>query len=163
MADLLHLAHRLLEVVRARPLRPAEQARAAALLRPQERPLFWQQTPADQRHGWESAARVMARTPARRDLARAALLHDVGKGIVRLSVPGRILAGVLSLLHLPAPGALGAYLAHGPCGAEALQAAGAEPVVVAYARHHHRPRPPAVPTGDWDLLARADRLSKPGR
>lgn len=156
MGSLLHLARRFWQVVRARPLRPAEQSRAAALLRPAERPLFWRQTPADQRHGWECAARVMTCTPARRDLARAALLHDVGKGIVGLPVPGRVLAGVLALLHWPAPRPLRAYLAHGPCGADALAKAGAEPVVVAYARHHHGSRPPAVPVGDWDLLARAD-------
>jgi len=158
VTHLLHLARRFLGVIRSRPLRPLEQAQAAALLLPGERSLFWRQSPADQRHAHDCARRVTALAPGRRDLARAALLHDVGKGAVPLPVPGRVLAGVLPLLHLPTPGRLGAYVAHGPRGADALQAAGAETLVVAYARHHHGSRPAAVPPGDWDLLTRADRL-----
>lgn len=158
MGRLLHLARRFADVLRARPLGPAEQQAVAALLRCEERPLFWNQTAADQRHAYRGATRLMAEAPGRRDLARAALLHDVGKGAERLSVPGRVAAAALSLLHLPTPGRLGAYLAHSVLGADALQAAGAEPLVVDYARHHHGRRPPSAAPADWDLLARADHL-----
>jgi len=158
MNRLLHLARRLVGVVRSRPLSPLEQARVAALLCPGERQLFWRQSPVDQRHAHDCALRVTALDAGRRDLARAALLHDVGKGLAPLPVPGRVVAGFLSLLHLPAPGRLGSYLAHGPHGAEALRAAGAETLVVAYARHHHGARPAEIPPRDWDLLARADQL-----
>lgn len=158
MGRLPHLARRLVEVIRSQPLSPLEQAWVAARLSPGEGRLFWRQSPVDQRHAHDCALRVSALDPGRRDLARAALLHDVGKGMAPLSVLGRVVAGVLSLLHLPAPGRLGSYLAHGPCGAEALRAAGAETLVVAYARHHHGARPVEVLPGDWELLARADRL-----
>lgn len=156
MGRALHLADRFFGALRARPLSPLEQSRVAALLRRGERALFWAQGTADQRHAYVSAARVVGRAPGREDLARAALLHDVGKGTVRLSVPGRVLATLLSLLRLPTPGRLGAYVAHGPRGAEALQGAGAEPLVVAYARHHHGRRPPSAPADDWLLLTQAD-------
>ena len=157
MRQLLHLARRFFGVLRLRPLLPAEQTEAARLLRPEERALFWRQAAADQRHALECARAVLERAPGRLDLARAAVLHDVGKGTVRLGAGGRVLATGLSLLHLPTPGRLGAYLAHGPRGANELAAAGAEPLVVAYARHHHGARPPAVPAEDWDLLEAADR------
>jgi hypothetical protein len=156
MSRLGHLAGRFLGVLGARPLTPAEQRQVAGLLRPDERPLFWRQSPADQRHGYECACRVLSRAPARRDLVRAALLHDVGKGAARVRVPGRVLAAVLSGLHLPAPGELEDYLAHGPRGAEALRAAGAEPLVASYAQHHHGKPPPEVAADDWHLLAAAD-------
>ncbi|HSQ37266.1 MAG TPA: hypothetical protein VLS92_05165 [Acidimicrobiia bacterium] len=157
MTRLAHLARRFFGTLRRRPLRPAQQAEAAGLLHPEERKLFWGQGPADQRHALRCARAVLARAPGRFDLARAALLHDVGKGIVRLGVAGRVLATGLSLLRLPTPGRLGAYLEHGRSGADRLAAAGAEPLVVAYTRHHHDGRPAAVPAQDWELLAAADR------
>jgi len=157
MRHLSHLARRAFGALCLRPLQPGEQAEAARLLRPEERRLFWGQAAADQRHALGCARVVLERAPGRPDLARAALLHDVGKGMVRLGVGGRVLATGLSLLHLPTPGRLGAYLAHGCRGAHELARARAEPLVVAYARHHHAARPPAVSAEDWDLLEAADR------
>jgi len=157
MGRLAHLARRFLGHLHRRPLGPAEQAEAASLLRPKERPLFWGQGPADQRHALQCTRAVLAAAPGRTDLARAALLHDVGKARARLGVVGRVLATGLPLLHLPTPGRLGAYRAHAASGAEELATAGAEPLVVAYARHHHEARPPAVPVDDWELLSAADR------
>jgi hypothetical protein len=157
MGRLSHLTRRFFRGLRRRPLRPAEQAEASRLLRPEERKLFWEQATPDQRHALECARALLERAPGRYDLARAALLHDVGKGTVWLGIPGRVLATGLSLLHLPTPGPLGIYLTHGPRGAEELAGLGAEPLVVAYARHHHAARPPAVSAEDWDLLKAADR------
>jgi putative nucleotidyltransferase with HDIG domain len=154
---LRHLVRRSFGVLRAQRLGPREQAEVARWLRPAEREVFWQQTPADQRHALACARAVVRRSPDRADLARAALLHDVGKALTPLGVIRRALATGLSLAHLPTPGRLRAYLAHGERGAEALQRGHAEPVVVAYARHHHGTRPAAVPAEDWDLLTGADR------
>jgi len=152
----LHLIRRFVWTLRARPLNPGEQAVAAAVVRPGEREAFWSQGPADQRHAVETALRVMAAAPGRPDLARAALLHDVAKRHARLGPIGRSLATVAGVLRLPAGRRWSTYLDHGPVAADELAAAGAEPLVVAYARHHHRGRPDGVAEDDWRILTAAD-------
>ncbi len=154
--QLRHLAARFFSVVRARPLGPREQAEAASLLRPGERRLFWDQPVADQRHALASARRALREAPGRRDLARAALLHDVGKRHARLGAIGRSLASAAALAGLPRRGRVAAYLDHGAVGAEELAAAGAEPIVVEFARWHHAARPAGFAEGEWALLQRAD-------
>lgn len=156
MSRLRHLVGRFFEVLGARPLSPREQTEAAALLTEGDRALFWAQPTADQRHGLDAARRVLAAAPGRRELARAALLHDVGKRHARLGVIGRSLASALDVLRLPTRGRLGAYLDHGPAGAEDLGSAGAEELVVAFAQHHHGSRPAAINEEDWALLLAAD-------
>jgi hypothetical protein len=151
-----HLVRRFFGVLRAGPLAPLEQAEVARLLRPAERDLFWAQPHADQRHGLESARAVAARRPEREDLARAALLHDVGKRHAALGAVARSLATTLGFLHLPLPARYAAYLEHGPAGAADLEAAGAEGIVVAFARHHHIGRPEDFDATDWADLCRAD-------
>lgn len=151
-----HLVRRFFGVLRAAPLRPEEQAWVASLLRPAESALFWGQAPADQRHGFACGRTVRAAAPGRDDLTRAALLHDVGKRHAGLGALGRSLATALASLRLPARGRLAVYLAHAAAGAADLAAAGAEPVVVAFARHHHDSRPEDMAAADWDLLCRAD-------
>jgi putative nucleotidyltransferase with HDIG domain len=155
---LRHLVRRFFEVLAARRPTPAEQLEAAALLRPAEAALFWDQPVADQRHGLESARTVAARLPDRPDLIRAALLHDVGKRHARLGVVGRSVASALELAHLPAPGRFHRYLAHGPLGAAELERAGAEEIVVAFAAAHHDRRPPQIDPVDWQILADADAV-----
>jgi hypothetical protein len=118
--------------------------------------LFWAQPVADQAHGVSAARRVAAGSPGRGDLVRAALLHDVGKRHARLGVIGRSFASIMATLRLPVRGRYAAYLDHGEAGAADLEAAGADPLTVAFARTHHRPRPEGVDPGDWDLLVRAD-------
>lgn len=157
MGRLAHLARRFFGALRGRPLRPLEQAEVAGLLRPDEQALFWGQQSADQRHALQAVRAVLERAPGRHDLARAALLHDVGKALAGLGILGRVVATGLSLLHYPVSGRFAAYLGHGGSGADRLAAAGAEPLVVAYARHHHDARPPSVPAEAWDLLTAADR------
>ena len=152
-----HLVRRFFGVLGAEPLQPGEQAWVASLLHPAEWALFWGQGAADQRHGFACARAVGAARPERDDLARAALLHDVGKRHAGLGAFRRSLATTLSLLRLPVRGRLAAYLAHAATGADDLVAAGAEPVVVDFARHHHGPRPEGLPAADWDVLCRADR------
>ena len=157
--DLGHLARRFFGVLSGRGPTPVEQAEAAALLRPEEHELFWSQHRVDQRHGIEAARRVMAARPGARELARAALLHDVGKRHAGLGAFGRAWASGLALLRVPPRGRFRTYLDHGPIGARELEAAGAEAVVVAYAAHHTDTRPDWVPADDWAVLGHADRHS----
>lgn len=152
---LSHLVSRFFTVLFARPLGPRDQAEAEGLLRPEERRLFWSQPVADQRHGLDGARFVLAAQPGRRDLARAALLHDIGKRHAGLGVLGRVLAAVLQWAGA-APGRLATYRDHGPFGAEELDACGAEFLVVDFARHHHGARPDSIDAADWSLLQKAD-------
>lgn len=161
MNRLTHLIGRFFEVLQARSLSPREQTEAAALLRDSERDLFWSQPAVDQRHGLEAARRVLVAAPGRRDLARAALLHDIGKRHARLGVLGRSLASGLDLVHIPVPQRFGAYLRHGPIGAEELRAVGSESLVGVFAEHHHGTRPSTISEEDWWLLLEADGERKP--
>lgn len=154
----LHLAGRFLDVTLARPLRPGEQAEVAALLRTDaERSMYWDQPRADQRHGLAAARLVRSARPGRTDLVRAALLHDVGKRRARLGPMGRSLATVLGRLGIGGPARFVDYLDHGRIAGRQLDRAGAEPLVVAFALHHHGERPEEIPREDWDLLQAADR------
>ena len=110
-------------------------------LRDGEEPLFWGQQPLDQRHALACAEVVAAGRPGREDLIRAALLHDVGKRHAHLGIVGRVVASVLSIVRLPAPGRLRSYLDHGSLGASDLETAGSEGIVVGFARGHHGPCP----------------------
>jgi hypothetical protein len=156
MNELPHLIRRFFGSLVSRPLGPREQDDAGRLLRPAEAALFWSQQSLDQRHGLECARRAAEAAPGRTDLSRAALLHDVGKRHAGLGVVARMLATGLGLLHLPARGRLEIYLDHGPRGAADLEAAGSDPLTVAFARHHHTGRPDLIPIDDWDVLQRAD-------
>ncbi|MBM3696238.1 MAG: HD domain-containing protein [Actinobacteria bacterium] len=158
-----HLARRFFAVLTAGPLQPGEQAEVARWLRPAERPLFWSQPPADQRHGLDGARAVLARRPERPDLVRAALLHDVGKRHSSLGTLRRTLVTVAAALGLPLRGRFAAYRDHGPIGAGDLAEAGAEALVVEFARHHHAARPAGIPRDDWEVLQRADHERKPPR
>jgi putative nucleotidyltransferase with HDIG domain len=153
-----HLVRRFFAVLTARPLTAEEQVWVGGLLG-DEAHLFWSQPAADQRHAADAARWVADRRPDRRDLARAALLHDIGKRHARLGPFGRTFATVASLLALRRPVRFVAYRDHGPIGAEELRRGGVEDVVVAFARHHHGNRPGDVPTADWELLAEADHLT----
>ena len=158
MPGWLHLAGRLLDVTLARPLRPGEQTEVAKLLTTDaERSMYWDQPRADQRHGLAAARLVRSARPGRTDLARAALLHDVGKRHSRLGPIGRSVATLLGRLGIGVPGRFGDYLDHGRIAALELHRAGAGPLVVTYALHHHRDRPEDISREDWDLLQAADR------
>ncbi len=150
----VHLVRRAIGSLRAQPLTPREEAEVAGLLDDRRADLFWEQPAMDQRHGIEAARFVLARRPGSRDIARAALLHDVGKRHARLGVFGRVVATLLALLRIPAPGRLGVYLDHARLGAEDL--VGADELTVEYARHQDGPRPPSVPGDVWALLKEAD-------
>ncbi|MXZ07277.1 MAG: hypothetical protein F4Y75_07235 [Acidimicrobiia bacterium] len=160
MTDFLHLVRRFWEVTLASRLSPSEQAEVAELLKHgEEANLFWDQPPPDQRHGLVAARTVKGARPQRDDLARSALLHDIGKRHARLGPIGRSLATLLGQFGWTPSTRYATYLDHGPIAARELEEAGAEPLVVEYARHHHGERPNLISPEDWELLQTADRAS----
>ncbi|HVR31688.1 MAG TPA: hypothetical protein VMS74_03165 [Acidimicrobiia bacterium] len=150
-----HLARRFFWSIRVAPLSPAELEEVEALVDGPVLAAFLDQGRGDQRHGWESADAVTARG-GRRELAVAALLHDIGKRGARLGVAGRVLASVCARLRIPVFGRLAAYLDHPRIGADELAALGVEGLAVTFTRHHHGERPNAVSPEDWALLVAAD-------
>jgi hypothetical protein len=153
--DLPHLVRRFFQVVGAKPLTPAEQALVERTLRPVERPLFWAQSVADQRHAVETMRRAGLFTPDAAVL-NAALLHDVGKAASALGALGRTVATVLDVLGLPMTSRMRAYREHGPIGAARLAAAGASALAVDFARRHPDPDPGGNDRAAWHALIEAD-------
>lgn len=155
----VHLTARFFDVASARsPLTPAEQAEVEHWLRPAETALFFDQMPADQRHGLSAARWVEARAPGRPDLVRAALVHDVAKRHARMGVIARVLASLCLELGIPVKGRYAVYRDHPEIGARELEELGAEPIVVSFARHHHGPAPAGFPIEEWTLLREADKV-----
>ncbi len=153
-----HLIARFFDFLGADPLTEAEHREVESWLDGAgEEAIYWEQPVADQRHGLEAARRVAATWEGRRDLVRAALLHDVGKRRSNLGVIARSLASLLAKLGIPTRGAWRLYLEHGSQGAEELARLGAEPLVVAFTHHHHHGRPAGFPAEEWEALKSADR------
>jgi hypothetical protein len=91
-------------------------------------------------------------------VARAALLHDVGKRHAGLGVLGRSLASGCRLFGIM-PKRWRTYYDHGRIGADELRDAEAETVVVEWTRvHADGERPPSIDTADWTSLKNADRI-----
>lgn len=157
LRDLPHLGRRFLGSLRARRTTPAEQLWVAAHLEGEPARLFFAQCAMDQRHALDTALRLQRDYPERRDLGRAALLHDVGKTPSGLGVAGRSVASLLAIAHLRAPRRMAQYLDHGRVGAAALRAAGEGPLPLAFAEFHHDPQvPPGIAAHDWKALRAAD-------
>jgi hypothetical protein len=157
----IHLVARFFDVATAKRLRPGEQQEVAGwLIDATERDMFWDQPAADQRHGLGAARYVARRQPERIDLIRAALLHDTGKRFARLGIVARSWASLLRLAGKSGRGRVAAYLDHGPLAAAELEAAGAEALVVDFARSHHGERPASISVDDWALLDEADRVRR---
>jgi len=152
----LHLVRRFFGSLRARRPGAEGQLFVARTLTPELARLFWDQPVTDQAHGIAAARRIGSAAPERRDLVQAALLHDVGKRHARLGVIGRSLASVAAMVRMPVRGRHARYLAHGDAGAAELERAGASPIAVAFARHHHGTRPDTITPDDWKLLLEAD-------
>ena len=122
-----------------------------------ENEAYFTQPSYDQRHGLESARYVGALRPTRRDLIRAALLHDIGKRRAGLGFIRRSLASAYTKLGGVPRGKWRSYLDHGPTAATELETLGAEPIVVDFARHHHGKRPDSISEADWAVLQEADQ------
>lgn len=150
-----HLALRFIDVVTADSLTAPERCAVEGWLDgPAESSAFFAQPPADQRHGYAAALIVLARRPGRPDLVKAALLHDVGKRHAGLGPLARVVASVAIRLRLPLSGRWEAYRDHGDLAAAELSAS--EPIVGAFARHHHGARPSTIDADDWAVLVAAD-------
>lgn len=152
-----HLIRRFFAVLTAGPLSDEEWGEVELWLdRDEEVKIYREQPVADQRHGLEAARRIAAVGGDRRDLVRAALLHDVGKRWANLGVIGRSLASLFAKLHVPVRGSWRRYLDHGSLGADELDRLDAGSMVVEFARHHHGRRPDTIPLHEWDLLKSVD-------
>ena len=157
MTTIGHLVRRFVWTIRAKPLSPREQAEADGLLREVERPLFWGQPFVDQRHGLQGARRVLAAQPGARSVARAALLHDVGKRHAGLGTMRRSLASGFRLFGLRPPW-WRSYYDHGRIGSRELAELAAEELVIEWARvHADGPRPSTITAEEWAALKAADR------
>lgn len=156
MRRIAHLARRFFSSLRARRPTASDQMFASGLLSSDEAEVFWSQPVPDLAHAVRSAQSVAEVAPGRHDLARAALLHDVGKRLSGTGIIRRSTATALSLVRLPTPQRMTSYLEHGRLGAEELEALGCEDLVVQFARHHHGIKPAHIATDDWGVLLEAD-------
>lgn len=158
MRHLLHLATRFFRSLGARRPTIDDQEFVAAHVEGELARLFWRQPVPDLAHAIAGARLVAGECPGRPELVRAFLLHDVGKRHSGLGTFRRSLATAASLARLPVGTSGRAYLDHGALGADELSGLGAEPVVVAFARHHHcTAPPPGLAVDDWASLVNADR------
>ncbi|HVF32452.1 MAG TPA: HD domain-containing protein [Acidimicrobiales bacterium] len=152
---LLHLARRFFGALDPRGPGGADEAWVAEVLSAGELGLWRRMSGPDRRH----AVGVARAVPER--LAPAALLHDVGKiesGLGTLArVPATLVGVVARERAVRGDGRVARYLRHDVLGARLLVAAGASPLVVAWAREHHLPADRwSVDAGDGALLKAAD-------
>jgi putative nucleotidyltransferase with HDIG domain len=150
-----HLARRFFGSLRARRPGPSDQAYVAGHLSEAERDIFWTQPVPDLAHAIRGARRADPEGD-RPDLARAALLHDIGKRHASLGSVGRSVATVMSWMPLPMPSKMSTYLDHAALGAAELERLNCEQLVVAFARHHHGECPIGIDPDDWTALVGAD-------
>ena len=148
-----HLIRRAISTVFQRTTPADEHAWATSQLSDAERRLFDRMTPADRAHSVRVARRVEASADGidGADVAVvAALLHDVGKGEVRLGLYGRIVATLCDVFADEQlaqawaqkdgiTGRIGLYLQYPKLGADSLRLAGSAPLVVAWSAEHHDP------------------------
>lgn len=163
----LHWSARFVSSVRPGPPRAADRAWAHGLLSDPERRLFDRMSNPDQRHAIAVARRVDATLepddPRRPALLVAALLHDIGKVAAGLRTYGRVIATLSGVVGGRSYAEIwqdtrgftrrvGLYLRYPELGAEMLEVAGSDPLVVAWAREHH------LDEADWTLPVESGRL-----
>ena len=143
----VHLVHRFFtSLSRAAPPQDDEEWAESWLL-PTEIELWHRLANHDRRHCVEVGRNFVERRPAAtRPEVAGALLHDIGKVDVGLSIPGRVVARLIG----GRTARLRRYLDHERIGAELLAAKGSDPVTVDLVAE----RGPAFP----DLMA-ADNSS----
>lgn len=147
---LLHLTRRILGSLSPRPLDERDDQWARRHLRSGEAQLWGRMPVTDRKHAAGVAREVERRLgdDATRPVIAAALLHDVGKLDSGLGTFGRVAATVASATlghgrvaawrHRPGiAGRLGRYAVHATVGGDLLDAAGSDPLTVAWAREHH--------------------------
>lgn len=146
-----HLVRRVASTLFRRSTPPTDDAWATSQLSDAERRLFDRMTPADRAHSVRVARRVegSAGDIEGADVAVvAALLHDVGKGEVRLGLYGRVVATVCDVFADEQlaqawaqkdgiTGRIGLYLQYPKLGADSLRLAGSARLVAAWSAEHH--------------------------
>jgi hypothetical protein len=124
----------------------------------------------DRRHSAAVAREVERRLghEASSPVLAAALLHDVGKIDAGLRTWGRVVATMSAAVAGPDTARLwirssgftrrvGLYLHHPEIGADLLEMAGSDPLTVAWAEEHHKPREEwTIPLPIAEVLSAAD-------
>lgn len=131
----VHLAKRFFGSLAARPLSADAAAWVGALLSEAELALWQRMDTPDQSHAVAVACRLDDGDRPRNQLV-AALLHDVGKVESGLGTFERVAATVARRWK---PARYAAYYDHPRIGAELLDLAGSDNLVVTWAREHHLP------------------------
>ncbi len=148
-----HLVRRAASTLFRRRTPSDDLAWASSLLSDAEQRLFDRMSPADRAHSVRVARRVEATSGDLDDAATAvvaALLHDVGKGEVRLGLYGRVVATLCDAFaddqvaqawaqRDGITGRIGLYLQYPELGADSLRLAGSSRLVVAWSAEHHQP------------------------
>lgn len=145
-AHVLHLARRFAGSLSPRPPAPADDAWAESHLGEGERVIWRRLSNPDRRHAIGVARTVadLLGADATPPVVAAALLHDSGKIVSGYGTFARVGATVWSGVRgreraSAGDSRLAQYLRHDVIGADALAAAGADPLTVAWAREHHLP------------------------
>ncbi len=128
-----HLVRRFVTSWSSRPVSAHDRQWVGEQLLSHEMELWSRHGAADQRHTVAVARSFAARRPlASRAEVAGALLHDIGKVDVGLSIPGRVVARLVG----PRTPRLRDYLDHERIGAERLAALGSDPVTVELVAGH---------------------------
>ena len=123
-----HLARRFVGALSNMPPPAVDDAWAARFLGDGEARLWWQMQAQDRRHSIEVARRFVTLVDdAPREAVAAALMHDVGKILSRLSVAERVAATIIGARTER----FRLYHDHGRLGAVMLREAGASASTVA--------------------------------
>ncbi len=129
---MLHLVKRFLGSLAIREISAVDRDWVASILSVNELKLWSGQMLVDQAHSLQIARRFVVLLPsATRDEIAAALLHDVGKSIVRLGVLARVVATILPAGVARKNHRVAAYRGHEKIGSEMLRAIGCSEVTVA--------------------------------
>lgn len=152
-----HLVRRFFGHLRARALGPEEQQFVHDRLSGPCAELFWMQSKADQRHGFDVARRVETALYDDDEAIEAALLHDIGKRRPSIGPVTRSIATILHLARAPMTKRMAAYRDHGKRGAADIEEAGCGRLAVEFARRHPASAPPGYESSRWQVLLEADR------
>ena len=153
------------QAIRAEPLSTTAVADIATILTPAEQELFWQFDVGEQQHSYQVLQTLRQAGHTQPDLLAAALLHDIGKTRMPLTVWDRSLIVVGQTLwpkkvvewgYGEGRGWQRPFLVkaqHPAWGADMATAVGSRPLTINLIRRHQDPLPPQPQTKEDKLLA----------